>query len=261
MTIYGLDVSHFQANLNLARAKTQGYSFVIAKCTEGRGYTDASYHSFKDQAQKADLPFAAYHFLRSDSPIAVQAANLAAHIGDKSVPVWIDCEPSGSSKPTIKHCEQFIAETHKLGIRVVGLYYPGFWWNQSGKPKLPLDLGFWQARYPKTSHDYGSNLYPGDKAVGWAAQGGQAPDIYQFASTAKIDGYVGNVDVNAYRGDVARLVATKYVKDWTPTVVKPPVVVPPPVHPPTPHPAGGVLTEEDLHKIATAVAAKLKVTT
>lgn len=270
MTIYILDVSQFQKGLDLASAKRQGYSGVIAKCTEGHGYADSQYLVFKAAAQKADLPFAAYHFLHSDSAASAQAANLAHRIGDKSIPVWIDCEPTGKSKPNIAHVTSFAAECKKLGLKVVGLYYPGWYWGQSGKPKLPASLGFWQSGYPSSKWDYGSSLYPGDKHRVWGAvQGGLVPDLWQFASTCKLSGYLDKVDVSAFRGSAAQLVETGFLKDWTPAprppAPKPPVPpvpptppVPPP--PPTPHPAGG-LTPEELDQVATSVASKLKVTT
>src|SRR5437764_15359986 len=95
-TTFGIDICHFQAGLQLANVKHTGYECVIAKATEGRSYRDPSFPSFRDQAKSAGLLFAAYHFLRSDVAIADQAANLAHWIGDKSIPVAIDCEPTGS---------------------------------------------------------------------------------------------------------------------------------------------------------------------
>lgn len=262
MPQYIIDVSQFQKGLDLASVKRQGYAGVIAKCTEGHGYVDSQYLVFLAAARKAGLPFAAYHFLHSDSSASSQAQNLAKHIGDKSIPVHIDCEPTGSSQPKIAHVTAFAAECKKLGLKVVGLYYPGWYWSQTGKPKLPAGLGFWQSSYPKSTWDYGSSLYPGDKHKVWAtAQGGQVPDLWQFASTAKVSGYGRKVDVSAFRGTVAQLLETGFLKDWSakPPAPKPPTPPTPPP-PPTPHPAGG-LTPEELASVATEVAKKLKVTT
>lgn len=262
MTIYGLDVSKFQRGLDLTSVARQGFAFVAAKCTEGQGYADPQYPVFLAAAKRAGLLFSAYHFLRSDSPVSSQAANLAAHIRDRSVPVMIDCEPSGSSRPKIAHVNGFVAECRKRGLRVATLYYPGFWWSQSGKPKLPADLGLWQARYPSSAFAYASVLYPGDKHAGWGAQGGQVPDLFQFASSGKISGYGGRVDVDAFRGTLAQLREARFFKDWTPT---PPPPAPRPTPAPVPHPAPVPvpvrpaidLSPATIAAIADAVAAKL----
>ena len=34
MTVFGIDISHFQHGLDLARVKREGYSFVMVKATE-----------------------------------------------------------------------------------------------------------------------------------------------------------------------------------------------------------------------------------
>jgi lysozyme len=274
MTVYGVDVSKYQKGLDLASVKKQGYVFVAAKCTEGRGYADPQYPVFLAAAKKADLLFAAYHFLRSDSPASVQAANLAAHIRDKSIPVMIDCEPSGSSKPKISHVLAFIAECKKRGLKVTLLYYPSFWWSSSGRPKLPSSVGLWQARYPKSTFTFASVLYPGDKGNGWASQGGQTPDIWQFASSGKISGYGAKVDVNAFRGTLTQLKESGFFKDWTPEPIKPaphpapkpaPKPVPVPVVPvpvPTPPVTTVVsLSDDTIQKIAEAVRLKIKLGT
>jgi GH25 family lysozyme M1 (1,4-beta-N-acetylmuramidase) len=37
VTVFGIDISDFQHGLSLAAVKRQGYEFVIAKATQGRG--------------------------------------------------------------------------------------------------------------------------------------------------------------------------------------------------------------------------------
>jgi GH25 family lysozyme M1 (1,4-beta-N-acetylmuramidase) len=52
------DVSNYQAGMPLAGAKA-----CIAKASEGSGFTDTTYGSFRDQAKRLGIPFAAYHYL------------------------------------------------------------------------------------------------------------------------------------------------------------------------------------------------------
>lgn len=217
MTVFGLDVSRYQT-INLAALPKQGYVFFAAKCTEGAHTADPTYAGNLAEAKAAGALFAAYHFLHSDSSAAVQADNIARHILDKSVPVMIDCEPSGSSHPTLAIANALRVELAKRGIRATVLYFPKFWYEQQGSPSLK-GWAVWQARYPSSAHDYGSRLYlhaGGDSGKGWASEGGQVPVIWQFASSAKVDGVAGSVDVNAFRGTRAQLAATGIFKDFGP---------------------------------------------
>ena len=213
MTLYGIDVANYQKGLKTAYVTGQGYSFMIAKATEGRGVKDPSYKRFLGDAKARQLPFAAYHFLRSDSTIAAQVSNLAAQITDKSVPVMIDCEVAGASRPTLAMCEAFAEGCKAKGIRVSMLYLPRFWWQQIGKPSLK-DWNLVQALYGNNPTGYASATYPGDNSPRWAPMGGVTPSILQFGSNGKIDGYSGRVDVDAFRGTRDELHASKLFQNW-----------------------------------------------
>lgn len=220
MTVFGLDVSKFQT-INIGHAAKQGYAFFAAKCTEGQGYADATYAANLAEAKAAQTLFAAYHFLHSDSPASAQADNIARHIIDKTVPVMIDCEPSGSSKPTLAQANALRTELAARGVRASILYFPNFWWQQQGSPSLQ-GWAVWQAKYPSSTHAYGSVLYlkdGGDQGSGWASEGGVVPTIWQFASSAQVDGVPGSVDVDAFRGTRAQLAATGIFKDFAPRPV------------------------------------------
>lgn len=231
MTIWGFDVSDAQSALKVSAAKAQGYTFMVAKVTEGQGYAAASFPSFVAQAKSAGILFAAYHFLRSDSSPTAQADNVAKHLADKSIPVWIDCEPNGASKPTLAMAAAFRAECSKRGVRVAGIYFPHFWWTEQGSPSL-AGWALWQALYGGNPPGYASSVYPGDTSDRWAAQGGVVPTILQFDSSGQIDGFTGRVDVNAYKGTRAGLAGSRLFKDYAPT----------PAPTPTPAPAPGPVT-------------------
>lgn len=212
MTTFGIDVSAYQSGLDLTHAADQGYQFAIAKVTEGSGYRDPHFAEFHRQAKAAGMLFAAYHFLH-DGDVASQVANLAAALGRVKVPVMIDCEPSGSSRPTMAHAHQFRQLCKQRGIDVTLLYLPGWWHSQIGSPSL-RGWRTVQSAYPSSRHAYGSELYPGDGGSGWAAFGGHGPFLWQFASTGHIDGYSGNVDLDAFKGDRAHLAREGVFRDY-----------------------------------------------
>src|SRR3954451_22219026 len=83
MTIFGPDISSYQAGLDLSRLADA--SFVLAKTTEGTYYTDADYQGWRFQARVFGLPFIWYHFLSGEEPRA-QAQHTLAHVGDSTLP-------------------------------------------------------------------------------------------------------------------------------------------------------------------------------
>ena len=45
----GIDISHWQGTVDFAKVRSAGYRFVIAKATEGIGFTDDNWAKFRDQ--------------------------------------------------------------------------------------------------------------------------------------------------------------------------------------------------------------------
>jgi phosphatidylserine/phosphatidylglycerophosphate/cardiolipin synthase-like enzyme len=205
MTTFGIDISHFQHGLDLARVKSEDYSFVMVKATEGRTVRDADWPGFRDAAKAAGLYLAAYHFLRSDSTAAQQAANLAGHIGDTSIPVMIDAETGTSgSAPDLNMVTSFKTECEALGLRVTMLYLPHWYWEQIGRPSLAgINMALVASNYGADPEGFGSAVYPGDASNRWNAYGGLDVTVLQFGSKIKVAGQ--RVDGDAYRGAAADL--------------------------------------------------------
>jgi lysozyme len=209
--VFGIDISHFQRGLSLEAVQAQGYDYVIAKATQGQGVQDAEFHTFREEAQSLGLLFAAYHFLHSDSSADAQADNLAEHLnGHNNIPVMIDCEPTKGSSPTLRHVKRFIAACEKRGLRVSILYLPHFHWQAIGEPALHTNLPpVMQALYGKNRRGPGQTIYPGNESPRWGVMGGTTPDLLQFGSRGRIDGFKRlKVDVGAFRGDRTELVAS-----------------------------------------------------
>lgn len=205
MTIFGPDVSSYEAGLNIAALVDP---FVIAKVTEGTYYRDADWPTFRDAARRAGKLLVGYHFVTGEDPHA-QAANLAAWIGDKSIPVMLDFEPTGTSHPT--HAQQLaVADAVKAaGMRVKLSYTPRWYWQQLGSPDLTgltaRGIGVVSSAYPNTSitdppRDYGAD--GGDTGPGWASYGGITPLLWQFTDAGVEQ---QRMDFNAFRGTVADL--------------------------------------------------------
>lgn len=204
MPIYGIDVSGYQANINMAQVKNEGFDFVIVKATEGDNYVNPSYASQVQNALNAGLLTMSYHFVHSADENG-QVAEVERNVR-KDLPVWLDSEVDGSGEYAVS--VDLVARLRADGWNVVGTYFPQWFWSQIGSPDLrPLGL-LWSSGYPSSSSGYASVLYPGDSAAGWNPYGGVTPTLYQFTDRASVAGL--SVDSSAFRGsvsDLARLVS------------------------------------------------------
>lgn len=60
----GVDISNNNGYLDIGKLKNSGYSFIIAKATEGTGFIDKYYQTFAQQSKILKIPIGAYHFAR-----------------------------------------------------------------------------------------------------------------------------------------------------------------------------------------------------
>lgn len=192
MAIYGADISSYQHGLDVQ--KLAG-GFVILKCTEGTYYVDADYASWVPLARASGKTVVAYHFLKTESSAHDQATWLARHIGDTKIPVMLDVETEGASKPGIGLVLETIDTMKQLGLNVRLVYLPHWYWGEIGSPSLTgiadRNVGLVSSNYP------GGSVYPGDSGPGWAAYGGVTPMLWQYTSTP--------LDMNAYKGTIGEL--------------------------------------------------------
>jgi hypothetical protein len=191
-------VASYQAGLNLAEVKAEGFDFVIAKVTQGSWYVDPAWSGFRDGARVNGLILVGYHYVTSDPP-AAQAENLVSHLGDSTIPVMLDFE-AGSGD-----LNNFRAVAHAItaaGGHVVLSYIPHWYWQRIGSPDLTGVPGLVASDYVGGT-GYASALYPGDQSSFWAGYGGAKPVILQFTDAAQVAGQT--VDADAYRGSTDQL--------------------------------------------------------
>ena len=63
----GLDVSHFQGNIDWNAVRNAGIKFTFAKATEGVDFVDVNFHQYMADAIAAGVPIGPYHFGRLNS--------------------------------------------------------------------------------------------------------------------------------------------------------------------------------------------------
>jgi peptidoglycan hydrolase-like protein with peptidoglycan-binding domain len=216
MTIFYPDVSSYQAGISFA-----GCAIAMVKATESDDYTNSDYAAAKVRAAKAGAYFCAYHFLHGGN--GAGQASYAHGVAGSEVPLMIDFEPAYNSNGTIASAPQipdavdFINKYRSLGGKVYLLYLPHWYWaGNLGQASLAplIDLGMLLV----------SSDYTGYSATGpgWAPYGGMKPVIWQYTSTATLNG-VKNVDMNAYQntlGDFKAQVTTGALAGSDPTLAE-----------------------------------------
>ena len=175
--------------------------------------------------------FSAYHFLKAGNG-AAQADYCHAMVGN--VPVMLDVETEGNSKPTVADCLAFIVRMRALGGRVWGAYFPRWFWEQVGGNLASLGVAIVASGYPSGYSDTDPD---------WQPYGGAAPAIWQYTDKQSYGGQ--HVDFNAYRGTVPQLAAL--INGGTATATPQPV--------PSPTPEGAADVTPDEHNWLTNVYA------
>ncbi len=73
--VRGVDVSHYQGEIDWEELSSQDIEFAFIKATEGSSYVDDTFEYNFKEARKAGLSVGAYHFFSFDSEAKTQAEN------------------------------------------------------------------------------------------------------------------------------------------------------------------------------------------
>ena len=92
--VRGVDVSHYQGNIEWDQLYEQGITFAFIKATEGSGTVDECFDANWLNARAAGIAVGGYHFFSFDSPGSSQAENFCNIVpaADDALPPVIDLE-------------------------------------------------------------------------------------------------------------------------------------------------------------------------
>jgi Glycosyl hydrolases family 25 len=204
------DISSYEHGLRIQDLRD--CAGVLAKCSEGTYYGDLDYDGWRIAATQAGKLFVAYDFVRADEPPDAQAAWIAAHIVDTALPLMLDVETEGSSRPTFPQVLALVHACVARGLRPRLAYIPRWYWAQIGSPDMSelntLGVGLISSAYPNTSISVAEQDYAavgGDSGVGWQPYGGVNPMLWQYSDHVGDGGYI--LDMNAWRGALPSLEA------------------------------------------------------
>jgi GH25 family lysozyme M1 (1,4-beta-N-acetylmuramidase) len=230
MPLYGVDVSSFQGSPDYAKVKASGVTFVIAKATEGVGYTDPTYARNRAAIRDAGLIPGAYHFLRGthDGPSQAEAFVRTA---DPHAIHALDVECLEDVHKLNRHLDVpgFLHRYRELLPGRTILIYTGrdFWTACAGTATPGTTYGpLWAAGAVPNAYVRAAGSLP----TQWASTGGHPTSglpwagwtswaICQFTDHAQVPGISGGVDGDAFTGTLDQLKAlTGSQEDDMPTL-------------------------------------------
>jgi len=207
--IPGIDVSHWQREIDWSEVKRSGVKFAFIKATE---FPDKRTSLFVDGEMRKNIAgastngllWSAYHFFRTHIDPVIQAKVFCETVGNfNSLPPVLDLEAAGSKGERLNYkVRQFLDETERITNRRPIIYSSGGFWRSylAYEKRAHTD---WARAYPLWIAQY-TNLWP-TPLYPWAGW-----EFWQYSDKGKIPGVITNVDLNWFNGSLEEL-KRKYV--------------------------------------------------
>ena len=208
--VHGVDVSHWQADIDWKTLRRNGANFAFIKATEGGKHVDRLFMKNWNAAKAAGIPTGAYHFFFWCRSAEEQAKWFIRHVPKQagSLPPVLDVEWYGNKRscPT-KPPRATVLAKMKVWLDVVERHYgvkpiiyvtPDFYEdNLQGQFK---DYSFWL----RSVAEHPRGRYPNREFAFW-----------QYSGTGLSKGVTTQIDLNVFNGTAEswrRWLATRTVK-------------------------------------------------
>lgn len=190
--LWGIDISHYQADINWLALADERPNFMFIKASEGINLKDEKYASYYDEASKLGIPVGSYHFFSYKSSGKEQAENflsVAKHKNGDLLPV-LDAEytksmPEDKSKIKAELIDFVTTIYQKLGS------YPIIYCNHK----------YFQTYLAETILQSNCKLwivdYKNEPICNWT--------LWQSTDKLKLAAIKGHVDLNFFNGDLESL--------------------------------------------------------
>ena len=209
----GVDVSRWQGTIDYFALAGSGKRFVIAKATEGIGFSDPTYFANRFGASGAGLAVSAYHYARPDlnplNPIG-EADWFVDNLGltPGMLAPALDLEEKGNLTPAELQgwVGAWLSRVYaRTGIRPMIYSSPVFWSKFLNDTTVFADQGYavlWVAHWGTAG--------PTVSANNWSNRGWT---FWQYTNCGSVPGITGCVDLDRYNG--MDLTPVTYGADFT----------------------------------------------
>ncbi len=195
--IKGIDVSHWQGNVNWTKVRNSGIIFAFVKATQGTSYVDPNFEENIQSANSAGLYVGAYHFAEPEN---YNARDEATHFVNTIKPYLckgylrpvLDLEDGSSlgKEELSKWVNEFMIEVFNLtGIKPIIYTNPNYAENYLDSSVDQWNL--WIANYGVSSPSTGI----------WDSW-----TFWQYTDKGSVSGVSGDVDMDYYNGNLDSLV-------------------------------------------------------
>lgn len=191
--IDGIDVSHWEGDIDFQRVKRAGIRFVYMKASEGASYVDPDFERNYREARKARLKVGFYHYLtaRNEGEARVQARHFADVIWGKKYhgcPV-MDFESFGTlTRDQINQIsEVFLQELREATDKRVAIYSDANNATNTFDERL-AEYPLWIAQYGVSRPDMRNHW---KRWAGW-----------QYTDSGRVDGINGTVDRDYFTEEI-----------------------------------------------------------
>lgn len=249
MTMNGIDIASYQSGIDLTVVPCD---FVIIKATQGTGYVNPDCDRAYQQAKRAGKLRGTYHYVGGGNAVAeadYYINNIKGYLKDGLLAIDWEAEQN-SAWGNEAYLEQLVRRViERTGIKPL-IYSMASRYAQVAAVAKRLDCGLWIAEY--------ADMNPtGYQAHPWR-EGAYACAIRQYASTGRLNGWGGNLDLNiAY---MTRDQWAKYVNPGGKPAAAPSKPAAPAKPAPTAKPSGRTYTVQAGDTLS-GIAAKFGVST
>ena len=201
MEIKGIDISHWNGNIDFNKVRAAGIEFVIIKAggSDRKFYTDPMFKTNYEKAKAAGLMVGAYYFVGKNfygDLAGIEDAKRFIKILQGlffDYPVFVDIETTDArykelaTDAAIAFCETMEAAGYFVGIYASDI--SGF--KEKLNHERLMQYTHWVARYGKK---------PTNCKEGF---------IHQYSSKGAVDGIIGSVDLDVSNYDYSKLIRDK----------------------------------------------------
>jgi lysozyme len=194
----GIDVSHYQGDVDWARVSAAGVSFAIAKATEGEAIVDSAFEANWRGMSQAGLARGAYHFFRPTRDPLKQAKSFVKTVGQLKagdLPPALDVEVADGASATVILDGIAVWVAHVEGaLKAKPMIYTraSFWKAQCDDSDRFAGYPLWIAHYTTADEPRLPNAWEG-----WT--------LWQHSEKGSISGVKGPVDLNRSQDTLRQL--------------------------------------------------------
>lgn len=201
MRLEGIDVSHWQSEINWQECKQTNIAFAIVKATDGISYVDPQFKNNWVGIQKIGLQRGAYHYYRPEADAEQQATHFVQTVGNfDQLPPILDLEQATqlNNATLIHNIKVWLDKVEALTNQRCIIYTSGGYWNarmvdsHGQPPTWTTDYHLWLAQW---THAAQPTL-----PLGW-----QTWLLWQYTNAGHVNGINGPVDCSWFNGSLDEL--------------------------------------------------------